>query len=252
MTSIRSPPISDLSESAVPRAMILPRSTTAMLWASSSASSRYWVVSRIVVPSWDALPDDLPHAEATARIEAGRRLVEEDQPGPADQRARQVEPPPHAARVRLDRAVGRIGQRELLEQVVGAALRLGLRELIQPAEQHQVLAAGQVLVDRRVLPREPDHRSQFLRFPDDVVAGDRRSTRIGPEQGRQDPHRRRLARPVGAEQPEDGALRHGEVEAVERPHLLLPGAVDLDETFGGDCVVSGHDLRSTFSRARSA
>ena len=50
-TSIRSPPTCDLSSSAVPRAMILPWSTTAIVSASSSASSRYCVVSRSVVPS---------------------------------------------------------------------------------------------------------------------------------------------------------------------------------------------------------
>ena len=87
ITSIRSPPTWDLSSSAVPRAMILPWSTTAIVSASSSASSRYWVVSSSVVPSRTRPADDVPHAQAAARVEAGRRLVEEQQPRVADQRA---------------------------------------------------------------------------------------------------------------------------------------------------------------------
>ena len=48
--------------------------------ASRSASSRYWVVSRIVVPAVDQVGDELPHAEPAARVEPGGRLVEEQTP----------------------------------------------------------------------------------------------------------------------------------------------------------------------------
>ena len=41
----------------------------------------------------DELPDDLPHDPPAARIEARRRLVEEDDPRVADEGHRQVEPP---------------------------------------------------------------------------------------------------------------------------------------------------------------
>ena len=46
------------------------------------------------------LADDLPHDPPAARVEAGRRLVEEDDPRLADERHRQVEPALHPARVR--------------------------------------------------------------------------------------------------------------------------------------------------------
>ena len=49
--------------------------------ASSSASSRYCVVSRSVVPSRTSAADDVPHAQPAARVETGRRLVEEQQAG---------------------------------------------------------------------------------------------------------------------------------------------------------------------------
>ena len=73
----------------------------------------------------DQLADDLPHGPAAARVEAGGRLVEEDDPRVADQRHRQVEPAPHAAGVGRDRLPGRVGQVEPLEQLGGAAPALG-------------------------------------------------------------------------------------------------------------------------------
>ena len=54
-TSMRSPPTLAFSSSDVPRAMILPRSTTAIVFASASASSRYCVVSSSVTPSSTSL-----------------------------------------------------------------------------------------------------------------------------------------------------------------------------------------------------
>jgi predicted ATPase/DNA-binding SARP family transcriptional activator len=45
------PPVLVLSSSGVPVAITSPRSMTTMSWASWSASSRYWVVSRTVTPS---------------------------------------------------------------------------------------------------------------------------------------------------------------------------------------------------------
>ena len=43
--------------------------------------------------------DDLPHRAPAARVQAGGRLVEEDDPRVGDQAHREVEPAPHAARV---------------------------------------------------------------------------------------------------------------------------------------------------------
>ena len=107
----------------------------------------------------DETPDDVPHPQPAARIETGRRLVEEQQPGPADQGTRQVEPAAHAARIGLDRAIGGIGELELLEQLVTSATSLRRWQLVQPTEHPQVLATGQVLVDRRELARQADDAS---------------------------------------------------------------------------------------------
>ena len=112
----------------------------------------------------DEAADDVPHAEPAARVEAGRRLVQEQQPRPADQRAGEVEPAAHAAGVGLDDPVGGVGKVELLEQLVGALRGFARWQLVEPAEHPQVLAAGQVLVDRGVLAGQADDGAQ-LRGP---------------------------------------------------------------------------------------
>ncbi len=77
VSSSRSPPTWALSSSAVPSAITLPWSITTISSASRSASSRYCVVSSRVVPPATSSCDDVPHLGAAARVEAGRRLVEE-------------------------------------------------------------------------------------------------------------------------------------------------------------------------------
>ena len=107
--------------------------------------------------------DDVPHPEPAARVEPGRRLVQEQDPRPPDERAAEVEPAAHAARVRLDDAVGGVGEVELLEQLVGASRGFARWQLVEPAEHPQVLATGQVLVDRGVLAGQPDDLAQLRR-----------------------------------------------------------------------------------------
>ena len=79
----------------------------------------------------------------------------------------------------------------------------------------EVLAAAQRLVERGVLADQPDPAPHRAGLADDVVAGHRRPARVRPDERREDPHRRRLARPVGAEQAAHGARRDLEVEPVE-------------------------------------
>ena len=112
---------------AFPAATIVPWSRSAIRSASRSASSRYWVVRKIVTPVGDEVADDVPHHASAARVEPGRRLVEEDDPRAADQGHRQVEPAAHAARVRRDRLVGGIDEVEPLEQLGDPTPALGGR-----------------------------------------------------------------------------------------------------------------------------
>ena len=112
-----SPPNSRFSRRASPRAITWPWSTTMMSSASRSASSRYWVVSRIVVALADEVVEDAPQLVAGARIEAGRGLVEEQDLRAGDERRGEVEPAAHPAGVRPSPASAGVRERELLEQL---------------------------------------------------------------------------------------------------------------------------------------
>ena len=126
-------------------------------------------------PAADAILDHLPEGEPAAWIEAGGRLVEEDHRRAGDERRGEVEPAAHAAGVGLDQPIGGLGEVEALEQLERALLRLGAREVVEAPDHGQVLLAGQVLVDRRVLAREADLGAELRRR-----RRRRRSRRRGP------------------------------------------------------------------------
>ena len=103
-------PSSAFSASGVPAATIRPSSMIATRPHSWSASSRYWVVRKTVVPAALIRRTSSQMVMPAGRVEAGRRLVEEQHRRLVDQRGGQVEASLHAARVALDRAVGRVVQ----------------------------------------------------------------------------------------------------------------------------------------------
>ena len=71
----------------------------------------------------DEHPHDLPHLVAAAGVEAGGRLVEEQQVGRHDDAGGDVEPAAHATRVLLHQAVGGVGEPEGVEQLAGPLAR---------------------------------------------------------------------------------------------------------------------------------
>ena len=114
-----------------------------------------------MVPAGDPALDRLPEPDAAARVEPGRRLVEEEDRRAGDQRRGEVEAAAHAARVGADQAVGGVAEVEVLQQLGGARPRLALRQVVEPPDHLEVLGPGQVLVDRRVLAGEADPRAQL-------------------------------------------------------------------------------------------
>ena len=109
-------------------------------------------------------------------------------------------------------------------------------EALEPAEQDEVLAAGELLVERRVLARERDHLADVLRVVLDVVAEHRRAAAVGLQEGGEDPDRRRLAGAVVTEQADRLAGVDRQVEPVERQG----GPEPLAQFVGGDCCVHLH------------
>ena len=121
--------------------------------------------------------------------------------------------------VGADLAVGRVGDAEALEQLARARSGVGLGEPLQAPEQHQVLAAGQALVQRGLLAGERRPARARRRARGHVVAGDERAALRRCEQRGEDADGGRLARAVVAEQAEHGAGLDGEVELAQGVRL---------------------------------
>src|SRR5581483_1957883 len=129
------------------------------------------------------LADDGPHTEAAARVEARRRLVQEQHQRLGNEADGEVEAPLHAARVPLGGTVCRVDQVEALEQLVGAALPFRAVEVIEAAHDVEVLAAGQLLLDGGRLAGEADDLADGGGGADDVASLDEGAPAVGLEQG---------------------------------------------------------------------
>src|SRR6185436_6762823 len=91
----------------------------------------------------EAVPQVVPRL----RVEAGRGLVEDDQLRVADEAARDERPPLHTAQEVEDRRVRLLDEVREAEEVVDALRRLGPAEAVEAAEDLEVLADGEVLVE---------------------------------------------------------------------------------------------------------
>ena len=117
----------------------------------------------------DQLADGVPHLAAGARVEAGGRLVEEDQRRPGDQAGGEVEPAPHASGegvIGLEAASVRSNCSSSRCRRAAASTRL---EPLEAAEEEEVLGGGEVLVDRGVLPGDAEQLAHDVGLPAHVV-----------------------------------------------------------------------------------
>jgi hypothetical protein len=104
-------------------------------------------------PVADELADHVPQRIAARKVEPRRRLVQEQHGRRLHERGRDVEPAPHATRIRARRPIAGIGKIEPVEQLAGASLQIGAGKLRERPDQLEVLATGEIGVDRGVLPR---------------------------------------------------------------------------------------------------
>ena len=92
--------------------------------------------------------------------------------------------------------------------------------MVEPADHLQVLLAGQILVDRRILAGEPDHRPDLVRVGHHVLAEDPRGPGVRRQQGGQDADDGGLARAVGSQQTQHTALRDVQIHPGQGRRLL--------------------------------
>ena len=205
-----------LSSAGVPSATIRPPSSTAIRSASWSASSRYWVVSRMVTPSATSARTTSHIAAAAAGVEArwsarrgrspaGRRSG--SWPGRACascRRSRSTAGLP-AASCRSNRSSSSAARPRpsARPRWCRSAIR---RRFSSPVSRPSTAENW---------PVTPIAARTASGSRGDVVAGDPRGPGVGAEQGGQDVHGGGLAGAVRPEQREDGAGGDRQVDAVE-------------------------------------
>ena len=107
--------------------------------------------------------DLVPQRQARGRVQAGRRLVEEQHLGLVDERHREVQAAAHAAGVRRDAAVGGAGQADALDELRAAGAHRARRDAVQRGLQLDELRAGHEPVERRLLQRDADPAAHLRR-----------------------------------------------------------------------------------------
>ena len=96
---------------------------------------------------WRMRVDQLPELPARERIDAGRRLVEDQKIGVVDERAAEPELLAHAARQLARQAVGERRQARAVQQVGDAHLALGAVLAEEAREELDVLAHAEVGIE---------------------------------------------------------------------------------------------------------
>ncbi len=169
--SITVEPRPALSPAGVPLAMIWPWSTTASVVGEPVGLLQVLGGEQDGRAVGHEVLDHGPQLVAAPGVEAGGRLVEEQDRRAVHQRGGEVEAPPHPTGVRLDGPVGGVDEVEALEELAGPLPDERLRQVGELADQAEVLAPGQVLVDGGVLARPGRSSSRTASgVGDDVVA----------------------------------------------------------------------------------
>ena len=104
----------------------------------------------------DQLAQQVPELVAAFRVEAGGRLVEEEDRRRGDQAGGEVEPAAHAAAVVADQPVAGVLELQLREQLGGAGAGDLARQVVEAADHLQVGGAAHQAVDGRRLAGQAD------------------------------------------------------------------------------------------------
>ena len=125
---------------------------------------------------------------AALRVDADRRLVEDQHVGIVDQRGGDVEAPLHAAAEELRLVAGAIGEADQLQRRVDALAQQRAGQAVERAEELEVGGGAEVLVDRELLRHDADAALGVGRVLGQLERGSRRCRRR-PAAGRRRPGR---------------------------------------------------------------
>ena len=104
--------------------------------------------------------------------------------------------------------------------------------MIQRTNHRKVLATGEVFIDAGVLPSQSDNAPHLIGMLGHINATDFSQACIGLQQRGENSNRGGLACTVRSQESKHAALRHLQVNPIERGHRAVP----LDEPLGSDRV----------------
>lgn len=169
--------------------------------------------------------DDALEQSGAVWVEAGERLIEDEQVGAMQDGACDRKPLKHSARERPYRSVGDMCQFDLCQKGRG----IGSLHTVQTREESQVLLTVQIPVEKTVMADDADAATEVSargkRAAEHADTACLRSNEPGHR-----PKERRLAGAVRPEQHDGFAAAHVEIDAAQNPHGPEPPleSADLD------------------------
>src|SRR5262249_1188306 len=159
----------------------------------------------------DQRPELLPHL----RVETDRWLVHEHKLRPVHERAGDQEPPPHPAGKLVDAGVPPVDEPRHLERPLDRLLPVRAVDPVEVREDQQVLLDGERDIEVVELRHHAALRAGLLRVSRQREAEHLELALVGDRLRGEQPHRRRLAGAVGAEQADARPDGNVEVEPVD-------------------------------------
>src|SRR5574338_634130 len=171
---------------------------------------------------------------ARLRVDAHRRLVQDQQPGPMEQPDADVHPPLQPARKALRALPRPVGQTDDLQHLVHPLPQGRALHAVQAAEEAQVLACREVRVDGQVLRHVADGALQRGGSRAELLAVDQHLAPVAGQDAADHGDGGRLAGAVRPEQAVRLSRRDLEADAVDRRPVAEPLAqVGGDEDGAG-------------------
>ena len=184
----------------------------------------------------EELGQQLPELTARHRVDAGRRLVEQNQLGLVHQRAGERQLLLHAAGEAIRQTVAERCELRHLEEP--AATSLVVRDAMDLGEEGHVLVDREIAVQAEALGQVTDPLRNPPVIARRILVEDAHLARVSVKQAAHQSNRRRLAGAVGSDETEHLAACNLEGQARQR----LGAAVALDDAGERDCSLVGRPL----------
>ena len=146
------------------------------------------------------LPQTLPNDMARLWVKPGSGLIQKQQIWVVNQRARQCQPPLHAAGKCADAGVTATGQARIFQQIGNALFEFGVRDIKITTIHQQVFAHRKIGVKVIQLRHHACARACFARPRGHRAIEQRNAAAVGQRQAQRETQRGGFARAIGAEQ----------------------------------------------------